>query len=78
MDTFRARDLLRQMAEAAWLCGDPGMQYDTTVNNWHTSSATARINSSNPCSEYMYLMTRRATLFAEPYEVQKRRRRVRR
>ena len=55
MDTFRARDLLRQMAEAAWLCGDPGMQYDTTVNNWHTSSGTSRINSSNPCSEYMYL-----------------------
>ena len=55
MDTFRARDVLRQMAEAAWLCGDPGMQYDTTVNNWHTSSVTARINSSNPCSEYMYL-----------------------
>lgn len=55
MDTFRARDLLRQTAEAAWLCGDPGMQYDTTINNWHTSSATARINSSNPCSEYMYL-----------------------
>jgi ribonucleoside-diphosphate reductase alpha chain len=55
MDTYRARDLMRQISEAAWLCGDPGMQYDTTINNWHTSSATSRINASNPCSEYMYL-----------------------
>jgi ribonucleoside-diphosphate reductase alpha chain len=55
MDTYRARDLMRQISEAAWLCGDPGMQYDTTINNWHTSSVTSRINASNPCSEYMYL-----------------------
>jgi ribonucleoside-diphosphate reductase alpha chain len=55
MDTYHARDLLRQIAEAAWLCGDPGMQYDTTINNWHTSANTTRINASNPCSEYMYL-----------------------
>ncbi len=55
VDTYRARDLMRQIAEAAWLCGDPGMQFDTTVNAWHTSSNTARINASNPCSEYMYL-----------------------
>ena len=55
VDTFRARDLMRQISEAAWLCGDPGMQFDTTVNAWHTSSNTARINASNPCSEYMYL-----------------------
>jgi ribonucleoside-diphosphate reductase alpha chain len=55
MDTYRARDLMRQISEAAWLCGDPGMQYDSTINNWHTSSATSRINASNPCSEYMYL-----------------------
>ncbi len=55
MDTFRARDLMRQIAEAAWICGDPGMQFDTTVNAWHTSPNTARINASNPCSEYMYL-----------------------
>ncbi|MDA0986019.1 MAG: vitamin B12-dependent ribonucleotide reductase [Bacteroidetes bacterium] len=55
MDTFRARDILRQISEAAWLCGDPGMQFDTTINNWHTSSNTSRINASNPCSEYMYL-----------------------
>ncbi len=55
MDTYRARDLMRMMAEAAWSCGDPGLQYDTTVNNWHTSSNTDRINASNPCSEYMFL-----------------------
>jgi ribonucleoside-diphosphate reductase alpha chain len=55
MDTFRARDLMRQISEAAWICGDPGMQFDTTINAWHTSSNTSRINASNPCSEYMYL-----------------------
>ena len=53
--TFKARDLLRKIAEATWHCGDPGMQYDTTVNRWHTSKNTARINASNPCSEYMFL-----------------------
>jgi ribonucleoside-diphosphate reductase alpha chain len=50
-----ARELLRRMAESAWHCGDPGMQYDTTVNRWHTCKNTARINASNPCSEYMFL-----------------------
>ena len=50
-----ARELLRQMAASAWHCGDPGMQYDTTVNRWHTCKNTARINASNPCSEYMFL-----------------------
>jgi ribonucleoside-diphosphate reductase alpha chain len=55
MDTYRARDLMRQIALATWVCGDPGMQFDTTVNDWHTSSETARINASNPCSEYMFL-----------------------
>jgi ribonucleoside-diphosphate reductase alpha chain len=55
METHRARDIMRQMAEAAWVCGDPGMQYDTTINSWHTCPNTARINSSNPCSEYMFL-----------------------
>jgi ribonucleoside-diphosphate reductase alpha chain len=55
MDTYRARDLMRQIAEATWICGDPGMQFDTTVNDWHTSPNTARINASNPCSEYMFL-----------------------
>jgi ribonucleoside-diphosphate reductase alpha chain len=52
---YNARDLLRQIAEATWQCGDPGMQFDTTVNRWHTSRNTARINASNPCSEYMFL-----------------------
>src|SRR5208283_2612224 len=52
---YKARDLLRGIAEATWQCGDPGMQFDTTVNRWHTSKATARINASNPCSEYMFL-----------------------
>jgi len=52
---YAARDLLKKMADSAWHCGDPGMQYDTTVNRWHTCKATARINASNPCSEYMFL-----------------------
>jgi ribonucleoside-diphosphate reductase alpha chain len=54
-DKFRARDLLREMADSAWHCGDPGMQYDTTINRWHTCKATDRIYASNPCSEYMFL-----------------------
>jgi ribonucleoside-diphosphate reductase alpha chain len=55
VDKFRARDLMREMSESAWQCGDPGMQYDTTINRWHTCKATDRINASNPCSEYMFL-----------------------
>jgi ribonucleoside-diphosphate reductase alpha chain len=55
VETLRARDLMRQMAEASWRCADPGMQYDTTINDWHTSANTGRINASNPCSEYMHL-----------------------
>src|SRR5436309_4089475 len=55
MQTFKAKDLLYKIADATWRCGDPGMQYDTTVNRWHTSKNTARINASNPCSEYMFL-----------------------
>ncbi len=54
-DRYQARDLLRQIAEATHQCGDPGMQFDTTINRWHTSKNTARINASNPCSEYMFL-----------------------
>lgn len=54
-DTYRARDLLRMIAEAAHACGDPGMQFDTTINSWHTCPASGRINASNPCSEYMHL-----------------------
>jgi ribonucleoside-diphosphate reductase alpha chain len=53
--TYKARDLMKKISEATWQCGDPGMQYDTTVNRWHTSKNTARINASNPCSEYMFL-----------------------
>jgi ribonucleoside-diphosphate reductase alpha chain len=55
MDNYKARDLMRKMAESAHLCGDPGMQFDTTVNDWHPCPNTARINASNPCSEYMFL-----------------------
>ena len=55
VDTYKARDLMRSIAEGTWVCGDPGMQFDTTVNEWHTSPNTARINASNPCSEYMFL-----------------------
>ena len=53
--TVKARDLFRQFAQAAWECADPGMQYDTTINHWHTSPNAGRINGSNPCSEYMHL-----------------------
>ena len=55
MDTYKARDLMKMIADATWVCGDPGMQFDTTINDWHTCSGTARINASNPCSEYMFL-----------------------
>jgi ribonucleoside-diphosphate reductase alpha chain len=50
-----ARELMREIAEAAWRCADPGVQYDTTINQWHTSPASGRINASNPCSEYMHV-----------------------
>ena len=53
--TVPARDLFRQLAHAAWECADPGMQFDTTINRWHTAPVTGRINGSNPCSEYMHL-----------------------
>jgi ribonucleoside-diphosphate reductase alpha chain len=55
MKTYKAKELLYKIADATWRCGDPGMQFDTTVNRWHTSKNTARINASNPCSEYMFL-----------------------
>src|SRR5499427_3140693 len=55
VQTFKAKDLLYKIADATWRCGDPGMQYDTTVNRWHTSKNTAPIMASNPCSEYMFL-----------------------
>jgi ribonucleoside-diphosphate reductase alpha chain len=54
-EKYTARELMAKIADSAWHCGDPGMQYDTTVNRWHTCKNTARINASNPCSEYMFL-----------------------
>jgi ribonucleoside-diphosphate reductase alpha chain len=53
VETKKARELMKQIADAAWQCADPGVQYDTTINNWHTLPNTSRINASNPCSEYM-------------------------
>ncbi len=53
--TLKARDLLNQIAEAAWRCADPGVQYDTIINDWHTCPVSGRINASNPCSEYMHV-----------------------
>jgi ribonucleoside-diphosphate reductase alpha chain len=55
VETVEARDIFRQIAEAAWECADPGMQFDTTINKWHTTPIAGRINGSNPCSEYMHL-----------------------
>ena len=55
MKTLRARELFRDMAEATWFCGDPGVQYDTTINRWNTCAGSGRIEASNPCSEYMFL-----------------------
>jgi len=55
IETVKARKLLRDMADAAWQCADPGVQYDTTINAWHTCPNTGRINASNPCSEYMHI-----------------------
>jgi ribonucleoside-diphosphate reductase alpha chain len=55
VDTYKARDLMKMIADGTWICGDPGMQFDTTVNDWHTCPNTDRINASNPCSEYMFL-----------------------
>jgi ribonucleoside-diphosphate reductase alpha chain len=55
VETYKARELMRGIAEGTWVCGDPGMQFDTTVNEWHTCPETDRINASNPCSEYMFL-----------------------
>ena len=55
IETKRARDIFRQIAEAAWECADPGMQFDTTINKWHTTPNAGRISASNPCSEYMHL-----------------------
>jgi ribonucleoside-diphosphate reductase alpha chain len=55
VNTYKARDIMAKIAEATWQCGDPGMQFDSTINRWHTSKNSGRINASNPCSEYMFL-----------------------
>ncbi|MFB3853500.1 MAG: vitamin B12-dependent ribonucleotide reductase [Vicinamibacterales bacterium] len=55
METYRAAEIMRMIAEATYICGDPGMQFDTTINEWHTCPNSGRINASNPCSEYMFL-----------------------
>src|SRR3954462_10894162 len=55
IETVDARGLFRRMAQAAWECADPGIQYDDTINDWHTNPETGRITASNPCSEYMSL-----------------------
>ena len=55
VDTYKARELMQLIAEGTHVCGDPGMQFDTTVNEWHTCPETDRIYASNPCSEYMFL-----------------------
>ncbi|HEV2324668.1 MAG TPA: vitamin B12-dependent ribonucleotide reductase [Terracidiphilus sp.] len=55
VQTYKAREIMHKIAKATWECGDPGMQFDDTINRWHTSKNTARINASNPCSEYMFL-----------------------
>lgn len=55
VQTYRARELFRAIAEATWVCGDPGLQFDTTINDWHTCPNSGRINASNPCSEFMFL-----------------------
>ncbi len=55
VESHKAREVMRKMADAAWICGDPGIQFDTTINDWHPCINTSRINASNPCSEYMFL-----------------------
>ena len=78
VETTDARDLIRQMAEAAWECADPGVQYDTTINSWHTLPNTSRINASNPCSRvHVHRRQRVQPRLAEPHEVPPRGRRVR-
>src|SRR3712207_5859437 len=62
VETVRARELMRDIAEAAWRCADPGVQYDTTINQWHTCPNSGRINASNPCSEYMHVEDRKSVV----------------
>ena len=77
--TVRARDLMHQIADAAWRCADPGIQFDTIINDWHTCPNTGRINASNPCSEYMHVDNSACNLASlNLMRFRKRRRRVRR
>ena len=76
MKTIRARDLWRQIAQASWECADPGLQFDTTINKWHTAHNTGRINGSNPCSEYMHLDNSSCNLASDQPAALPRRRRV--
>ena len=79
MDTYKARDLMRLIAEGTHVCGDPGMQFDTTINEWHTCPETDRIYASNPCSEYMFLNDSACNLASiNLMKFVRRRRRVRR
>src|SRR5258706_3101914 len=55
IDTYKARDLWREIAEATWICGDPGLQFDTTIQDWNVVPNTGRINATNPCSEFVFL-----------------------
>src|SRR5438046_8527555 len=55
MDTYKARELWRDIAEAAWICGDPGLQFDTVIQDWNCVPNTGRINATNPCSEFVFL-----------------------
>src|SRR5471030_554689 len=73
-----ARQLMKEIAQAAWRCADPGVQYDTTINEWHTCPVSGRINASNPCSEYMHVDDSACNLLVEPDEVPPQRRHVRR
>ena len=73
IETVKASELLREISEAAWECADPGIQYDTTINDWHTCPNTDRINASNPCSEYVHVDNSRLQPgVAQPHEVRRR------
>ncbi len=77
--TLPARELWEKIGDAAWACADPGVQYDTTINEWHTCPASGRINASNPCSEYMFLDDTACNLASlEPDDLPPARRRLRR
>ena len=79
IETVEAKGLLRKIAQAAWECADPGIQYDGTINDWHTCPESGRITASNPCSEYVHLDNSSCNLAShQPAEVPPRRRHLRR